>query len=153
MSQVSLIDEGFALFDKPVRVDLLGGFSESSTPHAPSAHSRYQYRLARRHKRRYRCTAVYRAAKAAVIALPRNSALERGGLGIRVNGISLGPIDTPLVGAGLPTRRRSTHLSIVVLRSSALRPSEAGALFVVTGSGVPLRVPFSAPEILSNIGR
>jgi NAD(P)-dependent dehydrogenase (short-subunit alcohol dehydrogenase family) len=105
MSQVSLIDEEFSLFDKLLRVDLLGPF--------------LGVKYAARAMREQRCGSiintaslggvqagfglpVYRAAKAGVIALTRNSAIELGGLGIRVNCISPGPIETPMAGAGLP---------------------------------------------------
>ncbi|HLY58995.1 MAG TPA: glucose 1-dehydrogenase [Stellaceae bacterium] len=39
---------------------------------------------------------IYRAAKAAVIALTQNAAVELGASGVRVNAISPGPIETPM---------------------------------------------------------
>jgi NAD(P)-dependent dehydrogenase (short-subunit alcohol dehydrogenase family) len=64
--------------------------------------------------------AVYGAAKAAVIRLTQISAVEFGPLGIRVNAISPGLIDTPAVagilGAGTDERLRAWHEEQLLIR-------------------------------------
>lgn len=64
--------------------------------------------------------AVYGAAKAAVIRLSQISAVEFGPLGIRVNAISPGLIDTPAVagilGAGTDERLRAWHEEQLLIR-------------------------------------
>ena len=105
LAHVSLLDEEFSLFDKIMKVDVLGTLlgikfaartmrtekagSIINTASTGGLHAGYGL-------------PVYRAAKAAVIALTRNAAVELGSLGIRVNSISPGPIETPMAGAGLP---------------------------------------------------
>jgi NAD(P)-dependent dehydrogenase (short-subunit alcohol dehydrogenase family) len=64
--------------------------------------------------------AVYGAAKAAVIRLTQISAVEFGSLGIRVNAISPGLIDTPAVagilGTGTDERLRTWHENQLLIR-------------------------------------
>ncbi len=105
MSKVDLIDEEFTQFSKVLAVDLLG----------PMLGIKFAARAMRAQGRGSiintastggffagRGMPVYRTAKAGVIALTQMAAIELGGLGIRVNCISPGPIETPMAGAGFP---------------------------------------------------
>lgn len=85
-------------------------------------------------------TSVYAASKAAVLALTRAWAKELGPLGIRVNAVSPGPIDTPI---NTPEKLGLTPEQLEGMKSAVLarvplgrfgRPGEAAAVIVFLAS-------------------
>jgi NAD(P)-dependent dehydrogenase (short-subunit alcohol dehydrogenase family) len=85
-------------------------------------------------------TSVYAASKAAVLALTRAWAKELGPLGIRVNAVSPGPIDTPInspMKLGLTQEQfdgmKSAVVSLVPLGRFG-QPSEAAAVIAFLAS-------------------
>jgi NAD(P)-dependent dehydrogenase (short-subunit alcohol dehydrogenase family) len=105
MAHVALIDEDFRLFDKIMHVDVLGALLGTKFAARAMRDQRSGSIINTASTGGFHAgfgMPVYRAAKAAVIALTRNAAVELGPLGIRVNSISPGPTETPMAGAGLP---------------------------------------------------
>jgi NAD(P)-dependent dehydrogenase (short-subunit alcohol dehydrogenase family) len=104
MTNTRLVDEDFADFDRVMRVDLLGVM--------------LGVKFAGRHMIRKRAGAIintastggvtggfgiacYRAAKAGVLNFTQVAAMEYGPHRVRVNAISPGPIETPIITGGL----------------------------------------------------
>ena len=74
--------------------------------------------------------AAYSAAKAGVVALTRNAALEVAAAGIRVNAIAPGPIDTPMLARSMEAMEGGTLelFSSGVPMARVGRPDEIAAL-------------------------
>jgi len=109
---VDFIDDDFADFDKVMSVDLLGVMlgckfagramkaqgsgAIINTASTAAFHAGYG-------------VPVYRVAKAGVVNITQNAAIVLGPYGIRVNAISPGPIETPILipGLDLPEEKRA----------------------------------------------
>ena len=87
----------------------------------------------------------YAASKAGVVALTRDLAYEVGRLGIRVNAIAPGPIETPMVGIVSDEQRQAIAKSILLGRMG--QPEDIGnaAVFLasdaasyITGATLPV---------------
>ena len=74
----------------------------------------------------------YAASKAGVVALTRDLAYEVGRLGIRVNAIAPGPIETPMVGIVSDEQRQTIAKNILVGRMG--RPEDIGNAVVFLAS-------------------
>jgi 3-oxoacyl-[acyl-carrier protein] reductase len=87
----------------------------------------------------------YAASKAGVVALTRDLAYEVGRLGIRVNAIAPGPIETPMVGIVSDEQRQAIAKNILLGRMG--QPEDIGnaAVFLasdaasyITGATLPV---------------
>jgi NAD(P)-dependent dehydrogenase (short-subunit alcohol dehydrogenase family) len=79
-----------------------------------------------------RPSAVYAAAKAGVIGLTKSLAREVSPLGVRVNAISPGPIDTPALQAASPEQRAATVARTIVGRIGTPRDIAEGVLYLAS---------------------
>jgi NAD(P)-dependent dehydrogenase (short-subunit alcohol dehydrogenase family) len=69
---------------------------------------------------------AYAASKAALISWTRSAALELAPAGIRVNCVSPGPIDTPMVAERPAGETEEEHRAILASRTAVKRLGEAG---------------------------
>jgi NAD(P)-dependent dehydrogenase (short-subunit alcohol dehydrogenase family) len=86
----------------------------------------------------------YAASKTGVVALTRDLAYEVGRLGIRVNAIAPGPIETPMVGIVSDKQRQAIAKSIFLGRMG--QPEDIGNAAVFSFS--PPMQPATSPERL-----
>lgn len=107
-----------------------------------------------------RHNAAYGTAKAGVIALTRSLAIDYGPRGVRVNSVSPGLTETPII-AGMPTEMHAAYCAEIPLRRAA-KPEEVAevicflasdAAAYVTGQNVAVDGGFmsasGAPDLLA----
>lgn len=78
----------------------------------------------------FRPAAHYAAAKAAVIGLSKSLAREYGPYGVRVNVISPGPVDTPMLAADTPEKRAAAGARTLLGRVGTPQEIAAAAVFL-----------------------
>lgn len=83
----------------------------------------------------FRAAAPYAAAKGAVIALTKTLALEVSPYGVRVNAISPGPVDTPMLQVGDDEQRRTAARRSLLGRIGRPEDLAAAVRFLVEDTG------------------
>jgi NAD(P)-dependent dehydrogenase (short-subunit alcohol dehydrogenase family) len=81
--------------------------------------------------------AAYAASKGAIVSLTLPAAREFARLGIRVNAIAPGPVDTPMV-AGMPDDVRASLEATVPFPSRLVKPDEYASLVAHITNNVAL---------------
>jgi 3-oxoacyl-[acyl-carrier protein] reductase len=83
----------------------------------------------------------YAASKAGVVALTRDLAYEVGRLGIRVNAIAPGPIETPMVGIISDEQRQAIAKNILLGRMGKPEDIDNAAVFLASDAARPATSP------------
>ncbi|KHK95476.1 short-chain dehydrogenase [Microbacterium mangrovi] len=136
----SVVDLPVADFEATVRVNVLGTFAmtQAVARHMIDAGSRGAIVNISSIGGRQPTPGMgaYESSKAAVDAITRWAAIELAASGIRVNAVAPGPVDTPMMRAGMPdgSPMREAWLSRIPLRQMA-DPDQVAAAAVFLASG------------------